>query len=73
MKFLLGGYKLVLAWDVNMYESHQYKTNTCGKLVSMCEKTTFQTSSRHLNVDELACTYIEVKIIRTIICVGMMY
>jgi hypothetical protein len=44
-------------WDFNMYESHQYKTNTCGKLVSMCERTIFQTLSRHLNVDEVACTY----------------
>lgn len=32
-------------------------TNTCGNLVSMCERTTFQILSRHPNVDEVACTY----------------
>jgi hypothetical protein len=56
MKFLLGEYKWVLAWDFNIYESHQYKTNIHGKLVST-RKRTFQTLSRHLNVDKVACTY----------------
>ncbi len=58
MKFLpRGGYKCVLAWDFNMYQSHQYKINTRGKLVSTCERATLQTLSRHMNVDEVACTY----------------
>jgi len=58
MKFLpRGGYKWVLAWDFNMYQSHQYKINTRGKLVSTCERATLQTLSRHVNVDEVACTY----------------